>query len=168
MHRSRLLHVVIVVGLLATALFLVGDRALAIQDSEDKVLFGPFGLGTGEGARISVYAIGNPNDAPWAFVARVFNRQGAVVQEAKFQVAPGAIGSFEIIGNPNERTSISAVAVRQTLRAEIVGFNPQPDPPGKYAATLEVYSLLSGRTSLFIGNPDILPAARGIVPAVPQ
>ena len=49
------------------------------------------------------------------------------------------------------------------MRAEIVGFNPQPDPPGKYAATLEVYSLLTGHTSLLIGGPDTLPPVPGIV-----
>jgi hypothetical protein len=32
-------------------LLLFGERALAIQDSEDKVLFGPVGIGVGEGAR---------------------------------------------------------------------------------------------------------------------
>jgi hypothetical protein len=167
MLRSRLVQAVIAVALLATPLFLFGDRALAVQDSEDKVLFGPVGIGVGEGARISVYTIGNPNEAPWAFVVRVFNRLGTVVQSGKFQVAPGAIGSFEIIGNPDERTGLAALAVRQTLRAEVVGFSPLPDSPGKYAATLEVYSLSNGRTSILIGNPDEIPAARGIV-TVPQ
>lgn len=97
---------------------------------------------------------------------RVFNRQGAVVQGGSFQVAPGAIGSFEIIGNPDERTGIAVpTAVRRTLRAEIVGFNPQPDPPGKYAATFEVYSLLTGRTSILLGGPDTLPAEILVPPA---
>ena len=53
---------------------------------------------------------------------------------------------------------------RRTFRAEIVGFNPQPDPPGKWAATLEVVDRLSGRTNILIGNPDVLPAGRGLVP----
>ena len=47
---------------------------------------------------------------------------------------------------------------RRTFRAEIVGFNPQPDPPGKWAATLEVVDRLSGRTSILLGGPDTLPA----------
>ena len=47
---------------------------------------------------------------------------------------------------------------RRTFRAEIVGFNPQPDPPGKWAVTLEVVDRLTGRTSLLLGNPDTLPA----------
>ena len=46
---------------------------------------------------------------------------------------------------------------RRTLRAEIVGFNPQPDPPGHWFATLEVFGAVSGRTSVFLGGPDTLP-----------
>jgi hypothetical protein len=161
MLRSRWIHAVVGVAALATPLFLLGDRAHAIQDSEDKVWFGPVGIAVGEGARLNVSTIGNPNDAPWTFVVRVFNRQGTVVQSGKFQVAPGAIGSFVITGTPDEGTGIAALPVRRTLRAEIVGFNPQPDPPGQYLATMEVYNLLTGRTSIFVGNPDTVPAVPG-------
>jgi hypothetical protein len=168
MRRTRLARAGAVGALLAIPVFLFGDRALAIQDSEDKVLFGPVGIAVGEGARVHVYAVGNPNDAPWTFTLQVFNRLGAVVQAGKLQVAPGAIGSFELVGDANERAGISALPVRRTLRVEVVGFQPPPDPdspppdperPGKYVATMEVYSLLTGRTSLVIGDPDILPAA---------
>jgi len=163
MLRSRWIQAVVLVALLVTPLFLFGDRALAIQDSEDKVLFGPFTVGVGQAARLNVAVIGNPNELPWDFVVRVFNRRGDVVQERKFQVEPNAIGSFEInVGNPGifpvDRLG------RLTMRAEVVGFNPQPDPPGKYTATLEVYSQLTGHTSVLIGNPDILPAARIVAP----
>ena len=47
--------------------------------------------------------------------------------------------------------------------AEIVGFNPQPDPPGRYTATFEVYSLVTGYTSILLGGLDTLPPP-GIVP----
>ena len=59
-----------------------GDRALAIQDSEDKVWFGPVGITPGERALVNIYAIGNPDeignpdDIPWNFVVRVFDRRG--------------------------------------------------------------------------------------------
>jgi hypothetical protein len=172
MVRSRLIHALVAISLLAAPLLLFGDRALAVQDSEDKVWFGPVGLAVGEGARINVVAIGNPDIigdpdiAPWTFVMRVFDRAGRVVQSERLEIARGAIGSFEIVGNPNERTAISALAVRRTLRAEIVGFNPQPDPPGQYLATMEVYNVLNGRTSIFIGNPEVVPATTrtGTVP----
>jgi hypothetical protein len=154
-----------VVALLATGWFLLGDRALAIQDSEDKILFGPLGVGAGQGARINVYGLGPsslggtvpPPTVPWEFTVRVFNRRGDVVQERQFQVASGAIASFEIsIGNP-DTFPVDRLG-RRTLRAEIVGFNPQPDPPGKFAATLEVYSQLTGHTNSLLGGLDALPA----------
>ena len=149
------------------------------RSEEDKILFGPFGLAAGEAARINVYAIGNPevignpDEAPWTFIVRVFNRQGVVVQGGKFQVAPGAIGSFEFLGAAEERTAASVLPVRRTLRVEVVGIQPppdgdspppDPDRPGKYAATMEVYNLLSGRTSILLGGPDTLPAAT-VVPS---
>ena len=73
MLRSRRTHALVVLALLATPLFLFEDRALAIQDSEDKVLFGPVGIAPGERALVNVYAIGNPdeignpNETPWDF-----------------------------------------------------------------------------------------------------
>ena len=86
----------------------------------------------------------------------------------RLQLAPGVIGSFEIIGNPNERTAFSAVPIRQTLRVEVVGYEPPPDPDTpppepdkvrKYATTLEIYNQLLGRTSILLGGPHTLPAA---------
>ncbi len=83
----------------------------------------------------------------------------------KFQAAPGPLPpSTSTPVTPVDGDNFPADRLgRRTLRAEIVGFNPQPDPPGKYAATLEVYSQLTGHTSLLIGNPDTLPPVPGIV-----
>jgi hypothetical protein len=55
------------------------------------------------------------------------------------------------------RTLAATRLGRRTFRAEIVGFNPQPDPPGRWAATLELVDRFTGRTNVFVGNPDILP-----------
>jgi hypothetical protein len=140
-----------------------GDRVLAIQDSEDKVWFGPVGITPGERALVNIYAIGNPdeignpNETPWTFVVRVFDPRGRVVQEQRLQLAAGTIGSVAVAVQ-DEGTTPGTRLSRHTFRAEIVGFNPQPDPPGKWAATLEVVDRLTGRTSLVIGNPDVLPA----------
>ena len=88
--------------MLGLALLLFGDRALAIQDSEDKVWFGPVGITPGERALVNIYAIGNPNEvgnpneAPWNFVVRVFDRRGTLVQEQKLQLAAGVIGSVAV------------------------------------------------------------------------
>ena len=162
MLRSRRTHAVLALAL-SVPLFMFGDRVLAIQDSEDKVWFGPVGITPGERALVNVYAvgnpneIGNPNDFPWTFVVRVFDPRGKLVQEQKLELAAGIIGSVAVAIQDEE--NIPGVRLsRRTFRAEIVGFNPQPDSPGKWAATLEVVDRLSGRTSILIGNPDTLPA----------
>jgi len=163
MLRSRLVHTFVVIALLAAPLFLFSQRALAIQDSEDKVWFGPVGITPGERALVSIYAIGNPdvignpNETPWTFVVRVFDARGALVQEQKLQLAAGVIGSVAVAIQDEVNTTAPRLS-RRTFRAEIVGFNPQPDPPGKWAATLEVVDRLTGRTSILLGGPDTLPA----------
>jgi hypothetical protein len=68
------------------------------------------------------------------------------------------IGSVALAVQDEENATATRLS-RRTFRAEIVGFNPQPDPPGKWAVTLEVVDRLTGRTSLLLGGPDTLPAA---------
>jgi hypothetical protein len=165
MCRSRLVHAVVVVALLFTGWFLFAERVLAIQDSEDKVWFGPVGVGAGQAARINVYGLdssGGPVIAPapalpWEFTVRIFNRRGEAVRERRFQAAPGAITSLEIFVQDEEDFPVDRLG-RRTLRAEIAGFNPQPDPPGTFAATLEVYSQLTGHTIILLGGAHRLPA----------
>lgn len=168
MLHSRWTRALAALALLATP-FLFADRALAIQDSEDKVWFGPVGITPGERALVNIYAIGNPNEignpdtTPWYFLVRVFDRRGTLVFERRLQLAPGAIGSVEL-AVAEQQNVIAPPMSRHTFRAEIVGFNPQPDPPGKWAVTLEVVDRLTGRTSLLLGGPDTLPAAPAVAP----
>ena len=162
---SRWIRLIAAFALLGLALVRYGDRAMAIQDSEDKVWFGPVGITPGERALVNIYTIGNPNDigdpdiTPWNFVVRVFNRRGALIQERRLQLAPGVIGSVEVAVEDEENLILTPLS-RRTFRAEIVGFNPQPDPPGKWAVTLEVVNRATQRTTLLLGVPDILPAAQ--------
>jgi hypothetical protein len=170
MLRSRWIHAAVLITLLLSPSFLFSDRAHAIQDSEDKVWFGPVGITPGERALVNIYTIGNPdtignpNDTPWDFAVRVFDRRGTLVQERRLQLAPGVIGSVELAVQDEENRLLAVPLSRRTFRAEIVGFNPQPDPPGKWAVTLEVVDRLTGRTSLLLGGPDTLPAAQIVNP----
>ena len=163
MLRAR--RMLSLVTLVAIPLFLFGDRALAIQDEENKVLFGPVGIAPGERALVNVYAIGdpdivgNPNDKPWTFVVRTFDRRGALLQEQKLQAAPGVIGSVELAVQDPDFVPGTRLS-RRVFRAEIAGVDPLPEPPSRWAATLEVVDGATGRTSLLIGNPDELPARR--------
>jgi hypothetical protein len=148
--------------LIGTALGSLSDRSLAAPRGA-RVLFGPIGVARQEGVRVNVYAIGNPdiigdpNAVPWDFVLRIFNRSGQVGHEQRLRLAPGVTGSVDVnIGNP-DIFPVDRLG-RRTLRAEIVGFNPQPDPPGVYYATLEIYNLLTGGTTVVLGGPETLPA----------
>lgn len=168
MLRSRPVGALLALAL-CVPLVMFGNRVFAVQDSEDKVWFGPVGITPGERALVNIYAIGNPDTVgnpdiiPWNFVVRVFDRRGTLVQERPLQLAPGVIGSVELLVQDEENLTVSRLG-RRTFRAEIVGFNPQPDPPGKWAVTLEVVDRFTGRTNLFIGNPDILPGAQIVTP----
>jgi hypothetical protein len=158
----RTLRTVILLRLVGTTSGSLGDRALAAPRGAT-VLFGPIGVGRQEGVRVNVYAardpnaISDPNDTSWEFVLRIFNHRGELARQYRLQLAPGVTASVDVnIGNPDifpaDRLG------RRTLRAEIVGFNPQPDPPGAYFATAEIYNLQTGATSVLLGGPDTLPA----------
>ena len=169
---SRWIRVTAAFVVLGLGLFLYGDRAVAVQDSEDKVWFGPVGITPGERALVNIYAVGNPNEignpdeTPWDFVVRVFDRRGTLIQEQRLRLAAGVIGTVEL-AIQDELNGIARLG-RRTFRAEIVGFNPQPDPPGKWAVTLEIVDRLTARTTLVIGNPDILPAESLAPPGAAQ
>jgi hypothetical protein len=167
--RSRWIRLTAAFALCALALFRFGDRAAAIQDSEDKVWFGPVGITPGQRALVNVYAVGNPDTigdpdiTPWNFVVKVFDRRGTLIQERQLRLPTGAIGSVDVAIQDDVNSLLTPLS-RRTFRAEIVGFNPQPDPPGKWAATLEIVDRLTGRSTLVIGNPDVLPAATIVPP----
>src|SRR5688572_18002766 len=93
--HSRWIRLAAVTAVIGIPLFWHADRAMAIQDSEDKVWFGPVGITPGERALVNVYAIGNPDTIgdpdirPWNFVVRIFGRRGQVVRERQLQLAAG-------------------------------------------------------------------------------
>ena len=138
------------IAVLAIATFWSGDRASANQGREGKVRFGPIGVAKTEAVRLNIYAIGDVEHVPWDFVGRIFNTRGELASERQLTLAHGITGSVEVnIGNPDlfppDRLG------RRTLRAEIVGFNPQPDPPG-FAATLEIYNHRTGAVSIVLNE----------------
>ena len=149
-HHPRVLRHSALVALLAIVMFSSGGRAATLQGIAGTVRLGPIGVAKNEALRLNIYAIGDQEHFPWDFVVRIFNTRGEVGVERRFTVAPGVTRSVDInIGNPD----IFPVETlgRRTLRAEIVGFNPQPDPPG-FAVTLETYNLRTGVTGIVLGD----------------
>jgi hypothetical protein len=161
MGRSRLIPSVLALALIAP-LCMFGGRAFAIQDSEDTVRFGPVGITPGERAVVNIHAIGaagevgGANDVPWTFVVRVFDSRGTLVQQRTLRLARGVIASVPLA---IQEEATAPPLRRRTFRAEIVAFNPQPDPPAPWAATLEVIDRLTERTSILLGGPDTMPGA---------
>ena len=113
--------------------------------------FGPVGIARGQLLRVNVSGIGHPNDLPWTFHVRVLDAEGDVVVERRLEVRPGVSRYVDVRFEDGEDVPSRA---RRVLRAEIVGFNPQPDPPGDWVTTLEVIDVLTGRTSVLLGGPD--------------
>ena len=153
-HHPRVLRNSALVALLAIVMLSSGGRAATIQGTEGTVFLGPIGVAKTEAVRVNIYAIGDEENLPWEFVVRIFNTRGEVGVERRFTVAPGVTRSVDVnIGNPD----IFPVETlgRRTLRAEIKGFNPQPDPPGKFAVTLETYSVRTGATGILLGETFI-------------
>lgn len=161
MARSRLIASVLALALIAP-MCMFGGRAFAIQDSEDTVRFGPVGITAGERAVVNIHAIGaagevaGANDGPWTFVVRVFDSRGTLVQQRTLRLARGLIASVPLAIQDDGGVTATPLR-RRTFRAEIVAFNPQPDPPAEWAATLEVIDRLTERTSLMLGGPDTMP-----------
>jgi hypothetical protein len=122
------------------------DAADAIQR------FGPVGVTRSQLVRVNVVALGGPDTAPSRVTVAFVDVQGAVIKRAHLEVAPGATGFATVaIGDAENLPSDSFG--RRTLRAEIANSDPQADPAG-FMATLEIFHRATGRTTLFIGNPN--------------
>lgn len=153
-QHPRLVRSSAFIALLAVVTFWPGGHATAIQGREGTVLLGPIGVAKNEAVRVNVYGISDPNDVPWEFVVRIYNTRGDIAIERRLTVAPGVTRSVEVnIGSPDLFPPDGLG--RRTLRAEIKGFNPQPDPPGKFVATLETYNVRTGVTGILLGETFI-------------
>jgi hypothetical protein len=150
MKRWRAARALVLAALTIGAVLWVSPSLLAIR-SGDIALFGPVGITRGQMLRLNVSGIGNPNDMPWTFHARVLDAAGAVVVERRLELRPGVTGFVDVRFGEGQAAPQTA---RRVLRAEIVGFDPQPEPPRVWVATLEVIDLLTGRTTVLLGGPD--------------
>jgi hypothetical protein len=140
--------------------------ASAISDEEFKILFGPLGLTRVDVLRVNVYGIGDPNEivdpsdpsVQWVFEVKIFDATGRLVRSSRLgPLAPGATAFSDFAISDEEFLPPRDRFGRRTYRVEIVGFNPQPDPPGAYAASLELFDRTTGLTRLVLGGPDTVP-----------
>lgn len=150
MERLRRVRALGLAAWTVAAVLWTATPLLAVRAGEI-ALFGPVGITRGQVLRLNVTGIGNPNDMPWAFHVRVLDTAGAVVVERRLELRPGATGFVDVHFGEGQG---APQTVRRVLRAEIVGFNPQPDPPATWVTTLEVVDLQTGRTTILLGGPD--------------
>lgn len=100
--------------------------------------------------RLNVLNQSNPNEtSPLILELRFYDDRGVVVTQSRVNLMPGQVGFLELSHRELGRSG------RVAIRAEVIGFNPQPDPPG-WVVTLEIYDNLTGRTTLFVGDKDFL------------
>jgi len=143
-------------ALVVAAALRLTTSAYAVRNSE-QALFGPVSVADGQILRINVYGIGNPDISPWTFLVRILDAKDEVVNERRLQLRPGASGVVNL--KVGEGGLVPDTNGRRTLRAEIVGFNPQPDPPGDWFTTLEVIEAQTGRSTIVLGGPDTVPGS---------
>lgn len=132
----------------------------AISDEEGKLHTGMFGLAPQQTARLNLVHIGDPNENPAPCAAEMvfYDGFGNRLAQSRVQLRAGESALLDLQHQQLGR------AGRVQVRAEWVGFNPQPDPPGrrfgKCLGTAEVFDDVTGKTTLVIGNPEDLPPPR--------
>jgi hypothetical protein len=173
--RNTVVSVLTVATMVAGAGLFNSRAARAVSDERLKVLFGPVGLTRVDVLRVNVYGIidpnqiGDPNEIGdpnllWQFEVKIFDATGRLAKTSRLgPVAPGATAFSDFAISDEEYLPPRDRFGRRTYRVEIVGFNPQPDPPGAYAASLELFDRTTGLTRLVLGGPDTVPVG---LPAV--
>jgi hypothetical protein len=116
---------------------------------------GLIGFGEEEAARLNLVSLGGPDMRPWRLKITVFDALGKVVKQSDVEIPPGQSSSMYVGFQEVEEMPREARVPRKQFRLELVGFNPQPDPPG-VVVNLEIFSVKTGATR-FIGDPQISP-----------
>jgi hypothetical protein len=115
------------------------------------------GLGPDETARVNVVSLGGPDTLPWRGRASFFDGAGNPVKQSDLNIGPGRSALSEVGFQEVENVPADSKAPRKTIRLELVGFNPQPDPPG-LLANVDVFVTQTAATR-FIGDPQVFPAS---------
>jgi hypothetical protein len=114
---------------------------------------GLIGLGEDETVRVNLVNLGGPDTHPRRVQTTFFDALGKMVKRSEVEIAPGQSSSMDVGFQEVEEMPRDVKVPRKQLRVELVGFNPQPDPPG-LLATIELFATKSGATR-FIGDPQL-------------
>ena len=120
------------------------QTAQAVDQTDGKPL--PMvGLAKGQTARLNLVNIGDPNVSPCEVQMVFYDSQGKTLARDAYKLEPGMATfldlSYAEVGNPNIRVQIRAWA-------RVIG------DPSICLASLEVFDDETGRTTLFVGDPN--------------
>ena len=132
-------------GIALVFFFGVHARPVQAYDQTDEKPSPMVGLAKGQTARLNVVNIGDPNSSPCEVEMVFYDSQGKVLESDVQKLDPGMAAfldlSYAAIGNPNLRVQFRAWV-------KVIG------DPTLCLASLEVFDEETGRTMVFIGDPN--------------
>ena len=161
-HRIaiHLLLVTLGLGALATCVPYAQAQDTA-PPTVHKSVFGAVGFAYGQTARVNVaniFGVEDPNELPGTSCEAVVSYDGPdttpLVPSTVLFVNPGEIRSVDLnrnslaVGGPNRLTFRIVVTL-------IGNPNITPDPCSRMRLTTEIFDNLTGRTQVFIGDPNV-------------
>ena len=145
--RNVLMRLISLTTLVIALMFFFGARPERVQAYEDpnEKLMPMVGLAKGQTARLNMVNIGDPNLNPCEVQMVFYDSQGKALASDVQKLDPGMATFLDLnyaaIGDPNVRVQIRAWV-------KVIG------DPTLCLASLEVFDEETGRTTVFIGNPN--------------
>ena len=144
-NRNILTRLVITFGI--ALVFVFGARSQKAQavDQTDAKLLPMVGLAKDQTARLNMVNVGNPNISPCEVQMVFYDSQGKMLSRDIQKLEPGMATFLDLryaeVGDPTIRVQIRAWV-------NVIG------DPTICLASLEVFNDETGRTTLFIGDPN--------------
>ena len=155
--RTKVL-VVLAGALLAFLAMYLPQQTRAVEPPDPDRVFSPVAFAFGQTARVNIAQIGDPTlfpaGAACGIIVNYFAADGSpLAPPFRGQVEPGKIVFVDL-----DRNSLPIRTNRVPFRVAvrlISDPNFPPDPCSQIRASVEVYDNFTGRTMVFIGNPNI-------------
>ena len=155
--RTKVL-VVLAGALLAFLAAPLPQQTRAVEPPDPDRVFSPVAFAFGQTARVNIAQVGDPNlflaGAACGIIVNYFAADGSpLAPPFRGQVEPGKIVFVDL-----DRNSLPIRTNRVPFRVAvrlISDPNFPPDPCSQIRASVEVYDNFTGRTMVFIGNPNI-------------
>ncbi len=129
------------------------QRVHAYHDPEFRT--GIFGVVRGQTARLNVVALGGPDTSPVQVQLQFLDSQGRTLARSTETLMPNHAAFLDLNADFVERVG-NRLQVRGVVSRLGDGSNSPPDPDRRRViVTAEVFDNDTGRTTVFIDNPDL-------------